>query len=124
MSERPTFDRWSRLSAIGKVISVFFSNSGALSKEDRRLLSERARAQSRGAPPPPAGTVADLEAFADKVARWAYKIVDEDVEALRAQGHSEDAIWEATLSATMGISMDRLGRALELLDQPTEESGT
>ena len=43
-----------------------------------------------------------LRGYVDKVARNAYEVTDEDVEALRAAGWSEDQIFEATVSSLTG----------------------
>ncbi|HUG41320.1 MAG TPA: hypothetical protein VMM12_12600 [Longimicrobiales bacterium] len=59
--------------------------------------------------PEPAG------AFVDKVARDAYRVTDEDVEALRSAGYSEDAIFELTVSAALGAGCGRLERGMSAL---------
>lgn len=58
---------------------------------------------------------AELRAYADKVARHAYRITDEDVEALKRAGHSEDAIFEITAAAALGAAIMRLERGLIVL---------
>lgn len=62
--------------------------------------------QSIGQIPP------ELGAYIKKVALHAYKIVDEDIEALQRVGYSEDAIFELTLSAALGAGLIRLERGL------------
>ena len=54
-------------------------------------------------------------AYVDKVARHAYQVTDEDVQALKDAGYSEDAIFEVTLSAAMGAGLARLERGLQAL---------
>ena len=49
----------------------------------------------------------DLATYAEKVRKHAYKVVDEDVAQMKANGYSEDAIFEATISAAMGAAMER-----------------
>jgi alkylhydroperoxidase family enzyme len=67
-----------------------------------------------------AGQAADVpEAFRgylDKVARHAYKVTDEDVEALRAAGYSEDQIFEATVSCALGAGLRRLEAGLSAIE--------
>jgi hypothetical protein len=53
--------------------------------------------------------------FYTKVARNAYKVTDEDIEFLKSQGYSEDALFEITLSAALGAGMVRLDSGLAAL---------
>ncbi len=57
----------------------------------------------------------ELATYVNKVALHAYKTTDEDTEALRQAGYSEDAIFEITLSAALGAGMARLERGLAVL---------
>ncbi len=57
----------------------------------------------------------ELVTYVKKVALHAYKITDEDIEALCRAGYSEDAIFELTLSAAFGAGMARLERGLSAL---------
>jgi alkylhydroperoxidase family enzyme len=56
-----------------------------------------------------------LRGYLDKVARHAYKVTDEDVEALRVAGYSEDQIFEATVSCALGACMRRLEAGLSVI---------
>lgn len=58
-----------------------------------------------------------LRAYVDKVARHAYRISDEDVEALKRAGYSEDAIFEITAAAALGAAVMRLERGLIVLHE-------
>jgi alkylhydroperoxidase family enzyme len=58
---------------------------------------------------------AELTAYVTKVALHAYKTRDEDIEALRNAGYSEDAIFEITLSAAIGAGIARLEHGLTAL---------
>lgn len=60
---------------------------------------------------------ADLRTYVDKVATHAYRITDEDVEALKRAGHSEDAIFEITAAAALGAAIMRLERGLIVLHE-------
>lgn len=53
--------------------------------------------------------------YVEKVARYAYKVTDEDIQALQQAGYSEDAIFEITVSAALGAGMGRLERGLAAL---------
>ena len=59
----------------------------------------------------------ELINYVKKVAQHAYKTTDEDIEALRQAGYSEDAIFEITLSAALGAGMARLERGLASLSE-------
>ena len=59
----------------------------------------------------------DLRAYVDKVAKHAYRITDEDVEALQRAGHSEDVIFEITAAAALGAAILRLERGLIVLHE-------
>lgn len=58
---------------------------------------------------------AELTGYVTKVALHAYKTLDEDIEALRNAGYSEDAIFEMTLSVAIGAGQARLERGLTAL---------
>ena len=58
----------------------------------------------------------DLRLYVEKVARNAYKVADTDIDALRAGGWSEDAIFELTLAAALGAAQARLDAGLEAMD--------
>ena len=70
----------------------------------------RAAAEGADVPEP-------LRDYLDKVARHAYKVTDEDVEALRAAGYSEDQIFEATVSSALGACLRRLEVGLGAIDR-------
>ena len=57
----------------------------------------------------------DFSAYLDKVRRHAYEVTDADVEALKAVGHSEDEIFEHTVSAAVAAGLERLDAALNVL---------
>jgi len=50
----------------------------------------------------------ELANYVKKVALHAYKVTDEDIEALRQAGYAEDAIFEITVSAAIGAGRVRL----------------
>jgi hypothetical protein len=58
---------------------------------------------------------ADFDAYLAKVRAAAYTVTDEDVEALKAAGHSEDEIFEQTVSAAVAAGLMRLEAGLEAL---------
>jgi alkylhydroperoxidase family enzyme len=64
----------------------------------------------------PADLPADLAPLLDKIWRNAYKVVDRDIETLRAAGYADDALFEVIVSAAAGAGLARLRRGLELMD--------
>ncbi len=50
-----------------------------------------------------------------KVRRRAYTVTDADVEALNGAGHSEDEIFEQTVSAAVAAGLERLDAGLRTL---------
>lgn len=57
----------------------------------------------------------ELERYCTKLARGAYKIIDEDIDELRAAGYSDDALYELTLvgaTAAALVGLERLYAAL------------
>ena len=53
--------------------------------------------------------------YLEKVAYQAHTITDEDVEALKKAGLSEDRIYEATVAAALGAGLKRLRLGLAAL---------
>lgn len=59
----------------------------------------------------------ELHTYVDKVTNYAYKVVDDDLEKLKAKGFSEDEIFEITVTVAAGAGLGRLKRGLELLQK-------
>ena len=97
------------------LVERVLSTPGHTSSDLRRAVLARAarlggRTALAGADVPPA-----LTAYLDKVARHAYKVTDEDLAALQRAGHSDDALFEVTVSAALGAALGRLERGLAAL---------
>jgi alkylhydroperoxidase family enzyme len=58
----------------------------------------------------------ELRPYLEKVARNAYKVTDDDVDALREAGYSDDAIFELTLAAALGAARARLDAGLRAME--------
>ncbi|MGE5272161.1 MAG: hypothetical protein ACM3QU_00085 [Verrucomicrobiota bacterium] len=74
-------------------------------------LLERLREAShpdREAPP-------DFASYLDKVRQRAYTTTDGDLQALESAGHSEDEVFEQTVSVVVAAGLERLEAALETL---------
>ena len=53
--------------------------------------------------------------YLDKVRSNAYKVTDEDIQALRDSGYSEDVIFEQTVSVAVAAGLKRLEAGLGAL---------
>ena len=53
------------------------------------------------------GVPDDLASYVDKVVKHAYKVTDSDIERLKAAGYSEDAIFDITVAAAVGVGIRR-----------------
>lgn len=62
----------------------------------------------------------ELAGYVKKVALHAYQVVDQDIEQLRAQGYSEDAIFEVTVSVAYGAGLYCLEQGLAALQGATD----
>ena len=81
-----------------------------MTRYDDQIAALRAAAQpDRTAPP-------DFDAYLAKVRACAYTVSDDDVEALKAAGHSEDEIFEQTVSAAVAAGLMRLESGLKALE--------
>ncbi len=102
-----------------RLLDSVLATSGHTPTELRRAVLARARPSS-----PLSGTESgtggadiapDLAAYVDKVALHAYQVTDEDLAALKRAGHSDDVLFEATVSAALGAALGRLERGLSAL---------
>ena len=59
----------------------------------------------------------DLTAYLDKVRHASHRITDEDVAAMRGAGFSEDAIFELTVAAALGVALERHAAARIALEE-------
>jgi alkylhydroperoxidase family enzyme len=74
-------------------------------------LIERLRAASRPERPAPP----ELATYLEKVRLHAYKITDDDVQALKDAGFTEDQIFEHTVSTAVAAGFERLQAGLGAL---------
>jgi hypothetical protein len=56
-----------------------------------------------------------LAVYVEKVDRYAFRVTDDDVQALRTAGYSDGQIFEATLSIALGAAQERLRAGLDAL---------
>ncbi len=96
------------------VTDAVHNTAGTLSGAERAAIYAAAQA---GAVDP--DVPEDLRAFVDKVIHSAYKTTDRDVALLLANGHSEDAIYEAIVTAAAGAGMRRIDAGLRAMRPKT-----
>jgi alkylhydroperoxidase family enzyme len=58
----------------------------------------------------------ELRALADKIRRHAYRVTDEDLDALRPR-YSEDQLFEVVIATVLGAATDRLRAGLRALEE-------
>ncbi|NKY29572.1 hypothetical protein [Nocardia gamkensis] len=80
---------------------------GRLTSEIRRVLRARAAATADPGPHDPT----ELATFADLVADRSYRVTEQQIAALKAAGHTDDEIFEATAVAAYGAADRRLRAA-------------
>ena len=95
-----------------RVVDGVLTKPGQAPGELRRAVFARAARLGGSGPEdvPPA-----LAVYVDKVARHAYRVTDEDLATLQRAGHSDDALFEVTVSAALGAALGRLERGLAAL---------
>ncbi len=96
------FDTGDRASILRRIIDRVLHGPGHL---DPAVRQAAARGEASG----------PLGAYVQKVALHAYRVTDEDIDALRAAGHSEDQIFEITVSTALGQGLRRRERTLAAL---------
>lgn len=87
----------------------------AIPAELRRTI-EAWSAGAHGAERPEVTLPDELAGYVGKVCHAAYKIVDEEVDALKEAGHSDAAIYEITVAAAMGAAFAGLERVYGALE--------
>lgn len=98
-----------------QLIEAVLQSSGDTDASTRRAVEEYCAHPGGSSTSTGSDIPADVAAYLKKVALHAYKTTDEDIEALRQAGYSEDAIFEITLSAALGAGLARLERGLAAL---------
>jgi hypothetical protein len=103
-------------SQIEALYRALVTNRGQTSSELRKTL-EAYGARLRGARLEASALPKELETYADKVARYAYRVTDEDIEGLKESGYTEDQIYEITLCLAIGAGLGRLEHGLSVLEE-------
>ncbi|MCA9949026.1 MAG: hypothetical protein KDE48_05235 [Anaerolineales bacterium] len=101
---------------VTKLTASVAQGPGEVQSESRQAAINFARALTMGH----ASTTDDIpKGFAPylkKVALYAYKTTDRDVQNLKDRGYSEDEIFELTVSTALGASLARYEHGMNLLN--------
>ena len=116
----PMHTRYTALSQ--RLIDAILTSPGETDLTLRRAIEEQSAQWSSSSPQQVEQVPPELVTYVKKVALYAYKTTEEDIEALRRAGYDEDAIFEITLSAALGAGMTRLERGLAALKGDTDAS--
>lgn len=116
-AEAEELDReWSEVkpAEVRRVAEAVLNGPGETPNTLRRSIEARA-ARLGGGERKEALIPSELEGYVHKVALYAYKVTDEDVEELKARGYSENEIFEITIAAAFGAGLARMEKGLGVL---------
>lgn len=103
---------------VQRLIESVLRSSGATDPRLRQAVAART-AEAGGGPPaagPASGEIPpELAPLVEKIARHAYRVTEEELDALRRAGYSEDALFEIAVSGALGAGQVRLERGLAAL---------
>jgi hypothetical protein len=98
------------------VNTVRTTNAAVAPSALRQAVAEHAAGLTMNRPDPPP-LPEDLAPYVRKVTLHADKVLDRDVDALRAAGYSVDEIFEITVSAAVGAAFARMEAGLSALEE-------
>jgi hypothetical protein len=99
---------------VRRVAEAVLDGPGETPNALRRSIEARA-ARLGGGEREEASIPSELEGYVHKVALYAYKVTDDDVEELKARGYYEDEIYEITIAAALGAGLARMEKGLGVL---------
>jgi hypothetical protein len=102
---------------------VLTSRSAKSSADLRNAVYSHVAALTRGEEPA-AQVPADTQTYIRKVALNAYRVLDREVDALRAGGHSVDDVFEMTVAASVSAGATRLEMALSALEEANDAAAS
>jgi hypothetical protein len=103
--------------SVEDLLSRVLTSPAARSRgELRRAVFDHVAALTRDAPSPPQ-IPPDIETYIRKVALHAHKVLDREVEAVRAAGYSVDEVFEITVAAAVSAGVTRMEIALAALEE-------
>lgn len=103
-------------SLITRIKQSLFGNSGDSPATVRSAIQEKIEQDIRTGESAPLDSP-EIEQFVSKLSRNAWQIVDTDIENLKASGHSENQIFEYTLTGAFTAGTARLDLVLEFLKE-------
>ncbi len=99
--------------AFAQLRQAILAGQGALSPAERQRIAAWSANPDQG---PASQQFPDaLASVLTKVTRNAYKVTDEDIQALLDAGYAEDVIFEAIISAALGTAIRRYERGMAVL---------
>ncbi|GHO84820.1 hypothetical protein [Dictyobacter formicarum] len=102
------------------MLDAVATRPGVTSTALREQVRDYAQRLSLDASADPLNVPPELVAYVRNVTFHAYKVLDEDILSLQKAGYSDDALFEITLSVTMGTARARLERGLNALQEAVE----
>lgn len=94
---------------------VLTSGAAHSSPDVRQAVYRYVAALTRNEPATPVPAAA--EPYLRKVALTAYKVLDREVDAMRAAGSTVDDVFEMTVAAAVGAGVTRMEMALAVLEE-------
>ena len=101
---------------VQKAVEALLTGAGACTPALRQAIETHAARLNVDSQLVAQDLPADLIAYVEKVTWHAYQVTDQDVQALKDAGYSEDAIFEVTLCASLGAGLARLERGLAVVN--------
>ena len=103
--------------SVENLVNRVLTRPAARSPDDlRRAVFDYVAALTRSTPLP-SPLPPEVEPYIRKVALNAYKVLDRDVDAVRAAGHSVDDVFEMTVAAAVSAGVTRMEIALAALEE-------
>lgn len=97
---------------IKMLVDSVLNSGGDSDPELRRAVEQHVAALAGRLPEGAVQLPPELAGIIDKIARYAYRVTDEEIDNLKNTGYSEDAIFELMLSAALGAGIARLERGM------------
>lgn len=105
---------------LGRVLT---GRSASSSTDLRRAVFDHVAALTRSETPR-AQIPSDIEKYIGKVALHAYKVLDREVDAIRAAGYSVDEVFEMTVAAAVSAGVTRMEIALAALEEESDAAAS
>jgi hypothetical protein len=93
-------------------LAVLGSRGRSDSRLRKAVVDQAAKLAGRDAPPPRFQVPESLSSVVEKVARHAYRVTDEDIDAVADAGHDENELFDVIVAAALGAGLARRERGL------------